>query len=138
MKIVLRSRWRRAVLARESWVFAEKAVESAWTALAWGYVRSTVLAERKGSITVSALLGTGLVTLGVALSGVAGLSDDLQAATRQATPPATTPPLLSPEDELTGPKVSAEQLRSLQVDCLDEKKSRSKATGGSGHSSRET
>ncbi|MBJ7471197.1 MAG: hypothetical protein JHD16_07835 [Solirubrobacteraceae bacterium] len=67
---------------------------------------------------MSALVGTGLLTLSVALTGVAGLSDDLQAASQQAVPASTTP-LLTPEDELSGPSISEEQLRSLSVDCPD-------------------
>lgn len=87
---------------------------------------------------MSALLGTGLVTLGVAVTGVAGLSDDLRAATREAAPAQTSPPLLSPEDEVKGPSLSESELHRLHVDCLDRKASRSKATGGDGSSSRET
>ncbi len=102
-----------------------------------GYVQLTVLAERKGSITVSALVGTGLVTLGIALTGVAGLGDDLQAASRQAAP---TTPLLTPQDETATPSAttpSASTGHRLDVDCLDHKTSRSQATGGDG-SARET
>lgn len=83
-----------------------------------------VLAERKGSITVSALMGTGLVTLGVALTGVAGLSDDLQAASRQAAP---TTPLLSPQDEIAAPSQTtpaATTPKRLDVDCPGHRKSR--------------
>lgn len=96
----------------------------------------TVLAERKGSITVSALLGTGLVTLGVAVTGLAGLGDDLRAANLKANPAPTTP-LLTPEDEVQGPSISESNLNKLHVDCDDDRTSRSKATGGDG-SSRET
>lgn len=102
-----------------------------------GYSQMTVLAERKGSITVSALLGTGLVTLGVAVTGLAGLSDDLRAANQQVSPVQTPPPLLSPEDEVQGPAISESTLSKLHVDCDDDRKSRSEATGGDG-SSRET
>ncbi len=82
-----------------------------------------VLAERKGSITVSALMGTGLVTLGIALTGVAGLSDDLQAATREATP--ATTPLLTPQDEVGVPSTTTPPATPrLDVDCPDASKSR--------------
>lgn len=42
----------------------------------------------RGSITVTALLGTGAVTLGVAMFGLAGVGSDLRAAdaARQTTP----------------------------------------------------
>lgn len=67
---------------------------------------------------MSALMGTGLVTLGVALSGVAGLSDDLQAASRQASP---TTPLLSPQDETATPSTTTPSTTPstsrLDVDC---------------------
>lgn len=36
--------------------------------------------DRRGSITVGALMGTGAVTLGLALFGLAGLGTDLRAA----------------------------------------------------------
>lgn len=54
-----------------------------------------MLAEHKGSITVSALLGTGLVTLGVALTGLAGMGDDLRAA----SPPAARGPVYDDSTE---------------------------------------
>lgn len=96
----------------------------------------TVLAERKGSITVSALLGTGLVTLGVAVTGLAGLGDDLRAANLKANPVQTTP-LLTPEDEVQGPAISESQLNKLHVDCDEWRTSRDQTTGATG-SSRET
>ncbi len=48
-------------------------------------------------MTIAALLGTGLATLGFALSGVSALGDDLQAA-RTAAPAASTP-VLTPSEE---------------------------------------
>jgi hypothetical protein len=43
--------------------------------------------ERRGSITLSAMVGAGALTLGVALSGMVGLSSDLHAETvRQQAP----------------------------------------------------
>ena len=110
--------------------------EPAQMAISRGYSQMTVFAERKGSITVSALLGTGLVTLGVAVTGLAGLGDDLRAANLQVKPVPTTP-LLTPEDEVQGPAISDSQLEGLHVDCDDDRTSRSEATGGDG-SSRET
>ena len=60
---------------------------------------------RTGSFTVAAVLGTGLATLGFALSGVSALGDDLHAA---ALTPAATTPVLSPSEErrdaLTAPE----------------------------------
>jgi hypothetical protein len=46
--------------------------------------------DRRGSITVSALVGTGAATLGLALFGLAGIGTDLRAAdaAREAAPPA--------------------------------------------------
>lgn len=49
-----------------------------------------------GSITVAALLGTGLATIGFALSGVSALGDDLRVAAKDAQP---TTPLLTPSEE---------------------------------------
>ncbi len=96
-----------------------------------------MLAERKGPITVSALVGTGLVTLGFALTGVASLGEDLQAASRQVAP---TTPVLTPQDETATPSATTPSTTSgprLDVDCPDHKTSRSQTTGGDG-SPRET
>jgi hypothetical protein len=48
--------------------------------------------DRRGSITVGALLGTGAATLGLAFVGFAGVGSDLRAAdaARNATPPVIT------------------------------------------------
>ena len=45
--------------------------------------------DRRGSITVSALVGTGAATLGFALFGLAGVGSDLRAAdaVRPSSPP---------------------------------------------------
>lgn len=96
-----------------------------------GYVRWTVLAERKGSITVTALVGTGLVTLGVALTGMAGISSDLQAANRAA--PSTPVPLLTPSDEVADPNATAEATKRRNTDCEHWRQSRRDATGTSHH-----
>lgn len=87
-----------------------------------------MLAEHKGSITVSAVVGTGLVTLGVALTGMAGLSNDLQAANRTVSP--TTPaPLLAPGDEVSEPARAVHRSHHFRADCKDRQGSRDAATG---------
>jgi hypothetical protein len=63
---------------------------------------------RTGSITVTALVGTGLTTLVVALTGVAGLSGDLQAAAAKGTTPV---PSLTPGEELHDTQHTALVLR---------------------------
>ncbi|MBO9532741.1 MAG: hypothetical protein J7513_07200 [Solirubrobacteraceae bacterium] len=61
----------------------------------------------RGSITVTALMGTGAVTLGVALFGLAGVGSDLRAAdaANRSTPAITTQDLSdSLREERRSPK----------------------------------
>lgn len=71
---------------------------------------------RTGSITVAALVGTGLATIGFALSGVSALGDDLQTAARESRP---TTPLLTPSEENreTGPQTTDSSTLSLEQIC---------------------
>lgn len=79
------------------------------------------MGARTGSITVAALVGTGLATIGFALSGVSALGDDLQAA-RPATP-VTPAPVLTPGEEgreaapSTSPEPSASEALALEQVC---------------------
>jgi len=60
--------------------------------------------DRRGSITIGALLSTGAVTLGLALFGLAGIGSDLRAAdaARPSTPPSApvVTPIPLPQKEL--------------------------------------
>lgn len=90
-----------------------------------------MLAERKTSLTVTAIAGTGLVTLAVALTGMAGLSNDLRAATLSVQPTTPVTPLLT-TDEVRETLRQEALSKKLQADCEDRKKAREAATGTTG------
>jgi hypothetical protein len=71
------------------------------------------VAAHTGSITVTALVGTGLATLAVSLTGLAGLGGDLHAAAIKNTPKA---PVMTPDEELRN-KTTDEQTLILREAC---------------------
>lgn len=81
---------------------------------------------RAGSLTVAGLVGTGLATIGFALSGVSALGDDLTTAAREARPA----PVLSPgEESRTAPPaaVSPSEALTFEQVCDREKRERDAA-----------
>lgn len=72
------------------------------------------------------MVGTGLVTLGIALTGMAGLSNDLSAANRQLQP---TTPMLAPTDEVSETAAQARANRHRHADCEEWRRSRDEVTG---------
>lgn len=68
---------------------------------------------------MTALVGTGLATLAVSLTGVAGLSSDLQAA---ALKDKTTAPVLTPGEELQDTKGNDSRGLVLRDACDKSKK----------------
>jgi hypothetical protein len=72
------------------------------------------VAAHTGSITVTALVGTGLATLAVSLTGLAGLGGDLHAAALKNAP---TTPVLTPDEELRDKSGTPSETLVLKEAC---------------------
>ncbi len=80
------------------------------------------------SLLIASVAATGAVTFAVALSGVAGLDEELRAA---AVPPPAPAPLLYETAPVAGPP-APEGTITLNAGCDDRSKARDAATGVTG------